>query len=75
MGESLLFIRNVHKTMIMKMKNMTLIMKIMRKTSIGRSDVKLKLADTDVVCFASSVFLSNVLVDEFTAAVLANDFE
>ena len=75
MGESLLFIRNVHKTMIMKMKNMTLIMKIMRKSSIGRSVVKLKLADTDVVCFASSVFLSNVLVDEFTAAVLANDFE
>ena len=75
MGESLLFIRNVHKTMIMKMKNMTLIMKIMRKTSIGRSVVKLKMTDTEVTFLASSVFLSNLLVDAFTAAVLANVFE
>ena len=75
MGESLLFIRNAHKTMKMKMKNMTLIMKIMRKTSIGRSVVKLKLTDTEVVFLASSVFLSNLLVDAFTAAVLTNVFE
>ena len=72
MGESLLFIRNAHKTMIMKRKNMTLIMKIMRKTSIGRSVVKLKLTDTEVAFLASLVFLSNLLVDAFTAAVLAN---
>ena len=47
----------------------------MRKTFIGRSDVKLKLTDTEVAFLASLVFLSNLLVDAFTAAVLANVFE